>query len=543
MGLAHPGVPHSLAICLRDTLSIKTFVETGTHVGNTAKWAAKHFDRVITIEVSEDLHCRAKKELCELPNVDLRLGPSPTILRSIVETLKAPALFWLDAGPGTGGQDLQCPLIEEIEAINSAAVHHAILVDDARLFVNPVPEPLDRDQWPSFSAVAKALRSHFPDSYIAVHDDIIICVPAGTRNAVERALYAQPRMPDVDVVIPVRNAARFLPACLDSVMAQTHAPRRVIVVDDGSTDATPEILAGYMSRWPALDVIRSAPRGVSHARNLGIRACKAEFIAFVDSDDVWVPDKLERQMTLFSAAGSRLGFVHCAYYCIDEAGSRREDRFVLEPRVRGNVFRDLLLEGNIVSGSCSAVVARRSLVDRVGGFDERLYFGEDWELWLKLAEISELDFVPEPLVGVRVHDQSAQNRSVARREEGFLQQTLLVLDKWYGRADFPPEIRTQYRKRALHFAMTQARPRLVPGFRDHVGFFFRLRACESRFGRQLYSGLGDFLAQIYRARIANFVTTRISRVRSLVHGLAFRLGLRRSRIKHLWSSLVRSDRK
>src|SRR4030095_15938893 len=104
MGLAHPGVPHSLAICLRDTLSIKTFVETGTHVGNTAKWAAKHFDRVITIEVSEDLYCRAKKELCELPNVDLRLGPSPTILRSIVETLKAPALFWLDAGPGTGGQ-------------------------------------------------------------------------------------------------------------------------------------------------------------------------------------------------------------------------------------------------------------------------------------------------------------------------------------------------------------------------------------------------------------------------------------------------------
>jgi glycosyltransferase involved in cell wall biosynthesis len=105
---------------------------------------------------------------------------------------------------------------------------------------------------------------------------------------------------DVDVLIPVRNGARFLSACLDSVFAQSSPVRAVIVVDDGSTDETPRVLAVYAACRPNLQVIRSVARGVSHARNLALQASEAPFVAFLDSDDVWHPDKLARQMPLFA---------------------------------------------------------------------------------------------------------------------------------------------------------------------------------------------------------------------------------------------------
>src|SRR5215471_17796717 len=93
--------------------------------------------------------------------------------------------------------------------------------------------------------------------------------------------------PDLDVLIPVRDGARFLPACLDSVFAQTLPARTVIVADDGSTDETPRVLAEYSRRRPNLQVITSKPHGVSHARNLALEASSAPFVAFLDSDDVW----------------------------------------------------------------------------------------------------------------------------------------------------------------------------------------------------------------------------------------------------------------
>ena len=103
-------------------------------------------------------------------------------------------------------------------------------------------------------------------------------------------------MPPVDVIIPVRNRPRLIQTCLDSVRAQTLQPSAVIVVDDGSTDETPAVLAEYASGWSRLHVIRSEHGGAAQARNIGVAACQAPFVAFLDSDDVWHPEKLERQM-------------------------------------------------------------------------------------------------------------------------------------------------------------------------------------------------------------------------------------------------------
>ncbi len=191
---------------------------------------------------------------------------------------------------------------------------------------------------------------------------------------------------------------------------------------------------------------------MSHARNLGLRASRASFVAFLDADDVWDPAKLERQMALFAEDRPRLGFVHCAYRLIDDEGRPVTDHPILEPRQRGNIFSALLAQGNIVSGSGSAVLVRRSFLDLVGGFDERLYFGEDWDLWIRLAAVSEIDFAPERLVAIRVHERSAQRRQRARRAELFLLQDLLILDRWYGKDGFPESVRAKYRRDAWNAA-------------------------------------------------------------------------------------------
>src|SRR5580704_7335083 len=95
----------------------------------------------------------------------------------------------------------------------------------------------------------------------------------------------------VDVVIPVRNGARYIASCLDSVIAQTMTVRSAIVVDDGSTDDTAEIVEDYMRRWPAMRLIRTCQRGLPHARNTGIANCRSPYVAFLDSDDIWEASK------------------------------------------------------------------------------------------------------------------------------------------------------------------------------------------------------------------------------------------------------------
>jgi glycosyltransferase involved in cell wall biosynthesis len=299
----------------------------------------------------------------------------------------------------------------------------------------------------------------------------------------------------VDVVIPVRNGARYIGCCLDSIIAQSVPARAATVVDDGSTDGTAAIVEGYMARWPALQLVQTGKRGLPHARNTGIANCRAPFVAFLDSDDVWEPSKLERQMRLFSTASSRVGFVHCSYYHIDEAGRRLEGRHITEPRRRRDLHHDLLVEGNIVSGSGSAVVVRRELLERTGGFDETLTYGEDWDLWLRLAELTELDFVPDALVGIRLHDGSMQRGDVSQKEERFLLQKLLVLDRWYEQPNFPLHLRDEYRRLAVELAILEAVLRLP----KQLELFRKIKFGDSRFGCDLFSSQFDFLTEMYKS--------------------------------------------
>lgn len=236
-------------------------------------------------------------------------------------------------------------------------------------------------------------------------------------------------MSRVDVIIPAHNAALYIAQALASVMAQGDCVARIIVVDDGSTDGTAACVHEFAAAHPQVRVecLQQRNAGPSAARNRGLALARAEFVAMLDADDVWSPEKLRRQLALFdSAGGDALGVVYCGYGLISESGQAIENRgFRLDPRVRGNIA-SRLLEANLVAGSASAVLIRRRCLDHVGFFDESLVCAEDWDLWLRLAEHYLFDYAADELVWLRQHPRNAQ-----KNERRMLGGELLFLNKLY----------------------------------------------------------------------------------------------------------------
>lgn len=215
--------------------------------------------------------------------------------------------------------------------------------------------------------------------------------------------------PNIDVVIPAYNAESYISEALLSVFQQTLPVRTVIVVDDGSTDQTVQRIEKLWEdlkfRYPEirLQLIMQKNRGPSPARNTGITASNAEFIALLDADDVWEPQKLERQWEVFQTSEfPRLGVVYCDYSLIDGNGLELTNfpRFPLDRSVRGNV-RPRLFDGNLIASSNSGVLLRRKCFEKVGLFDERLQAAEDWDMWIRIAESFDFDFSAEKLVRIR----------------------------------------------------------------------------------------------------------------------------------------------
>ncbi|UKJ78108.1 hypothetical protein [Azospirillum brasilense] len=186
MGIVHPGVPEALTERLAAEAGITTFVETGTFQGRTAAWAAERFKRVITIEADPSLYRNAAERFRDVPNVTVLHGNSGELLRGVVDSLADPALFWLDAhwsGPGTAGETAECPVLEEIAAIDAGLPSHLVLVDDARMFLHP-PHPLhNADAWPDVTGLVHALEKAGRGDYVAVIEDVILRVPRHLKDA------------------------------------------------------------------------------------------------------------------------------------------------------------------------------------------------------------------------------------------------------------------------------------------------------------------------------------------------------------------------
>lgn len=213
----------------------------------------------------------------------------------------------------------------------------------------------------------------------------------------------------IDVIIPLFNMERFILRALQSVEKQSVLPRRIIVVDDGSTDHSASLVKSYDCAVPLLYLYQSNS-GPNAARNRGLDAGHSPFVALLDADDEWMPSKLAQQLNVFTRSKyPNLGVVYGDYLMIDEHSEALPDHPTVSPRLRGNIF-DALLPANTISGSASSVLIRRACFDVVGRFDENLRIGEDWDMWLRLSEHYDFDYVREPITRIRLHPTNTQSR-------------------------------------------------------------------------------------------------------------------------------------
>lgn len=208
--------------------------------------------------------------------------------------------------------------------------------------------------------------------------------------------------PLVSVIIPAYNAATFLPRTLESVLKQTYTNLEVLVIDDGSTDETCEIVQQFVQRDRRVCLLRQANAGVAAARNLGIQQAKGEFIAPIDADDLWYPDNIAAQVQCAIAGGEPVGVVYSWSVYIDETDQPLGG--VRAFKIEGNVFLTLLCHNFL--GNASASLIRRSYLDQSGLYDPELRAQqaqgcEDWDVYLRLAEHCEFRVVPQLLVGYR----------------------------------------------------------------------------------------------------------------------------------------------
>lgn len=215
--------------------------------------------------------------------------------------------------------------------------------------------------------------------------------------------------PSIDIIIPLYNGEAFIGAALKSVLNQTLLPAKIIVVDDGSTDNGAKLVKEFIAQ--SLVEILFIPKinnGVSSARNTGIKASTSDYIAFLDADDIWVPEKLSEQIAIFNTTCfNKVGLVYCKYNLINTDGSPNTTDYIvpLDKKIKGSVFKKLL-EGNKILSSGSGVLIKRSVFDTVGVFDETLIHGEDWDMWLRIAEQYDVDYSDKVLVHIRRHDNN-----------------------------------------------------------------------------------------------------------------------------------------
>jgi len=201
--------------------------------------------------------------------------------------------------------------------------------------------------------------------------------------------------PLVSVVIPARNRAHTLERALRSVLTQDSSDMEILVVDDASTDETPEVVRGlHDSRIRLLE--HAERRGGSAARNTGIRDARGKYIALLDSDDEWLPGKLALQVTTLREASERVGLVLTGFERIwgDEGVE------TLFPKIPDDLHRRMLFHGNLLRGATSSALIRRECFEVAGLFDERLPAAQDYDMWVRITKHFDAMLIPEVLVRV-----------------------------------------------------------------------------------------------------------------------------------------------
>lgn len=215
----------------------------------------------------------------------------------------------------------------------------------------------------------------------------------------------------VSVIIPTFNSGRYISKAVESVLSQTHIPDEIIVVNDGSTDNTLRSLEKFGDKINYIEIENSGP---AKARNVGIRHSSTEYIAFLDADDEWLPEKILKQMT-FMEENPDYALVYCDRILHDgDSILDYKSTYIKSGQLYiGDVFWEMLKTG----GGCfatSCVMLRKEVLTSVGLFDEDLYTAEDTNLWLRIAYRHKIGFVPQVLVKKRIHSENISHKNHQR---------------------------------------------------------------------------------------------------------------------------------
>ncbi|ASJ02086.1 glycosyl transferase [Thermococcus profundus] len=219
--------------------------------------------------------------------------------------------------------------------------------------------------------------------------------------------------PAVSVIIPTHNRADLLRRAIDSVLYQTFEDFELLVVDDASTDNTPEVVESIDDgrvRYLRLKKNSGAPV----ARNTGIKKSRGEFIAFLDDDDEWLPMRLEVQVKKFEALEEEFGVVYGGFYYVSQQDGRILGKRL--PQFRGDVYRRFLRENFVGSPT---LLIRRECFKRAGLFDPKLTSSQDWDMWLRIAKHYKFDYVNEIVAKYYVHGRQISfnmNKYIPGRE-------------------------------------------------------------------------------------------------------------------------------
>ncbi|MDD5680055.1 MAG: glycosyltransferase [Candidatus Omnitrophica bacterium] len=208
-------------------------------------------------------------------------------------------------------------------------------------------------------------------------------------------------MVKISVIIPTYNRANYICNAIDSVLAQTYKDFEIIVVDDGSTDNTKEILRQYDDK---IRYFYQDNRGVSVSRNKGMREANGEYVAFLDSDDIWMPNKLERQISYMdSNPDIGLTYSFARYYSKDENYEK------IRPKSIAITIKDMIETDAVLP--TSTVMLRKKCLDCVGFFDESMFGMEDFDFWFRVAERFPINFISDIMVHVRSFDVNLSNQN------------------------------------------------------------------------------------------------------------------------------------
>jgi len=210
-------------------------------------------------------------------------------------------------------------------------------------------------------------------------------------------------MPKVSVIIPTHNRADLIHSTISSVLNQTFQDFEIIVVDDASKDNTPEVVSSFDDG--RIKYIRNEiNKGDAVARNVGVINSSYEYVAFLDDDDEWVPEKLEKQVNLMENSPQEVGCVHTGALSIDKVNKKELE--IKASGKRGDLFDEMLMGNYIIT---SSLLSRKACFERVGLFDESIPYCSDYDMWIRISREFKFEYINQPLVKYHVHENKLSN--------------------------------------------------------------------------------------------------------------------------------------